>query len=108
MAQHTKVVLTDDVDGGTATETVRFGLDGTEYEIDLSAQNARALRDVLSTHAGSGRRIGSLGSTQTFTRVVTEHDPAALRAWARNRDIELPARGKIPDEIVAQYRAAGN
>lgn len=108
MAQHTKVVLTDDVDGGPATETVRFGLDGSEYEIDLTAKNARALRDVLSTRAGAGRKIGSLGSTRAFTRVVTDHDPAALRAWARAHDIELPTRGKIPDEIVAQYRAAGN
>ncbi|WPF83599.1 Lsr2 family protein [Sanguibacter sp. 4.1] len=109
MAQHTKVVLTDDLDGGPATETVRFGLDGSEYEIDLSAQNAHALRDALAQHVGHGRKSSSLGSTRGFTRVVTGHDPAALRAWADARGIALPARGKkIPDDVVAQYRAAGN
>lgn len=108
MAQHTKVVLTDDVDGGTATETVRFGIDGDEYEIDLAADKARELRDILTTRSAAARKVASLGSTRTFTRVVTDHDPAALRAWARARDIELPARGRVPDDVVAQYRAAGN
>lgn len=108
MAQHTKVVLTDDVDGGTAAETVRFGIDGDEYEIDLAADNARALRDILTARSSAARRVGSLGSTRAFTRVVTDYDPAALRAWARARDIELPARGRVPADVVAQYRAAGN
>ena len=41
MAQKVQVVLIDDLDGGDATETVTFGLDGATYEIDLSEQNAR-------------------------------------------------------------------
>ena len=36
MATKTTVVLEDDLDGGPADETVRFGLDGVEYEIDLT------------------------------------------------------------------------
>lgn len=110
MAQHTKVVLTDDVDGGPATETVRFGIDGEEYEIDLSSANARALRDSLDAHVRHGRTVGSLGSTRGFTRVVTDYDPTALRAWARAHGIEVPTdgRSRIPDDVVAQYRAAGN
>jgi len=110
VAQHTKVVLTDDVDGGPATETVRFGVDGVEYEIDLAAGNARVLRDLLDAPARHGRKVGSLGSTRSFTRVVTDYDPTALRAWARARGIEVPTdgRSRIPDDVVAQYRAAGN
>ena len=41
------VVLEDDLDGGPADETVRFGLDGVEYEIDLSKQHARTFRREL-------------------------------------------------------------
>jgi hypothetical protein len=37
VAQAIQVLLIDDLDGGEAAGTVRFGLDGTEYEIDLSA-----------------------------------------------------------------------
>ena len=44
MATKITVVLEDDLDGGPADETVRFGLDGVDYEIDLSRQHARAFR----------------------------------------------------------------
>ena len=44
MAQKITVALEDDLDGGPADETVRFGLGGTDYEIDLSTKNATAFR----------------------------------------------------------------
>ena len=47
MAQKIQTLFIDDLDGSTAEGTVRFGLDGTEYEIDLNAGHARELRDVL-------------------------------------------------------------
>jgi hypothetical protein len=43
MARRTVVMLTDDLDGSEATETVRFGLDGRDYEVDLSKKNAKSL-----------------------------------------------------------------
>jgi hypothetical protein len=52
MAQQVQTLLIDDLDGGEAEETVRFGLDGTEYEIDLSAKNADALRKALAWYIG--------------------------------------------------------
>jgi len=42
MAQKITVALEYDLDGGPADQTVRFGLDGAEYEIDLSTSNATA------------------------------------------------------------------
>ena len=44
MAQKITVALQDDLDGGLADETVRFGLGSTDYEIDLSKKNAAAFR----------------------------------------------------------------
>ena len=44
MAQKVQVLLVDDLDGGEATETVAFSLDGNSYEIDLSSENASKLR----------------------------------------------------------------
>ena len=52
MVQRTQIVLEDDVDGGPADETVKFGLDGVTYEIDLSKDNAEKLRDVLASWIG--------------------------------------------------------
>ena len=48
MAQKVQVLLVDDLDGGEASETVTFALDGTSYEIDLSGKNADELRDVFA------------------------------------------------------------
>ena len=58
MAQRVQIILEDDYDGGTADETVSFALDGTEYEIDLSAKNAANLRDAISPWLGHARKTG--------------------------------------------------
>lgn len=60
VAQKVSIVLVDDLDGSEAVETVRFGIDGSTYEIDLSAANAEALRDTLSGYVGGGRKSKSL------------------------------------------------
>lgn len=36
MAQRMLVEMVDDIDGGEASQTVSFGLDGVSFEIDLS------------------------------------------------------------------------
>lgn len=59
MAQKINVILVDDIDGSEASETVRFGLDGASYEIDLNQANAAALRDSLALYVGSGRRLAT-------------------------------------------------
>jgi hypothetical protein len=58
MAQRVNVVLVDDIDGSEAAETVTFGLDGVQYEIDLSTDNADKFRDVLAPYVGHARRSG--------------------------------------------------
>ena len=58
MAQRVEVTLVDDIDGGKASETVTFSLDGVTYEIDLSDKNARKLRDDFANWTGHARRSG--------------------------------------------------
>jgi hypothetical protein len=70
MARKTTVALEDDLDGGPADEAVRFGLGGSEYEIDLSAQNAAAFRR-LAPFVEHARKAGR-GRWQLSTRVCTE------------------------------------
>jgi hypothetical protein len=55
MAQKVQVLLVDDIDGGTADETVTFALDGVSYEIDLTSAHAAELRDALGTWVGHAR-----------------------------------------------------
>lgn len=56
VAQKVQTLFVDDLDGSAAEGTVRFGLDGSDYEIDLNAENARALRDALARYISAGRR----------------------------------------------------
>ncbi|MGW4522975.1 Lsr2 dimerization domain-containing protein [Amycolatopsis sp. NPDC004378] len=58
MARNTAVQVLDDLTGDPAGETVGFGLDGIDYDIDLSFANAEALRELLQRYADAGRRTG--------------------------------------------------
>ena len=68
MAQKVQVILTDDIDGSEAEETVRFGLDGVEFEIDLTTAHATELRDSLAKFIDAGRKLGRSGQTSTSKR----------------------------------------
>ena len=57
MAQKVQILFIDDLDGSAAESTVRFGLDGTEHEIDLNAEHAQQLRDALAFYVRAGRRV---------------------------------------------------
>ena len=59
MAQKVQVLLVDDLDGGEATETVSFGLDGSSYEIDLSSANADKIRKELALYIEKARKVSA-------------------------------------------------
>jgi hypothetical protein len=111
MAQKVQTLLIDDLDGGAAEATVRFGLDGTEYEIDLSGKHAEALRTVLAPYLGAARRAPGSAvrrPARTGRRAVSTAapDPTAIREWAKSQGIEVKDRGRVPAELVAKFRAA--
>src|SRR5690242_10848481 len=82
VAQKTVVELVDDLDGGEADETVAFALDGVDFSIDLSSENASRLRDTLAEFVGHARRIDARKSGKaTNGRAATngKHDVQAIR-----------------------------
>jgi hypothetical protein len=91
MAQKVQTMFIDDIDGGEADGTVRFALDGTEYEIDLSARHGDEMRDSLRdyiTHArkvsGRPRRAATRGPRKSRSA-----DSVAIRAWARKNGHDI-------------------
>ncbi len=110
MARTVLLTMTDDLDGeALATETVDFSPDGrTQYEIDLSEDNARELRDTFARYTAVARKVGATRSGRRTTRSSTDVDPAAVRAWARANGIEVNDRGRIKADVVEQFRAAAN
>lgn len=103
MARKTTVTLIDDIDGSPADESVLFGLDGVQYEIDLSAANAGRLRESLARYIGEARR--TTGRRPAAAR-SSASDLAAIRAWARSNGHQVSDRGRIAAPILAAYRAA--
>ena len=106
MAQRVQVLLVDDLDGSTATETVTFALDGVTYEIDLAEHNAAAFRAELAPWTQAGRKVaGKLGRGVAARRPV-DAETAKMREWARENGYTVSARGRISAEIQAAYRQA--
>lgn len=68
MAQRIVVTLLDDLDQSPADETVEFGLDGVSYEIDLSEDHARVLREGLRDFVEHARRTGGRRRTSSAGR----------------------------------------
>ena len=106
MAQRVQVILEDDIDGGDATETVTFGLDGVTYEIDLNDKNAAALRDSLAGYVGAGRRVSGRRSGGTSRRSGSKEDLTKIREWARANGFEVSDRGRISQKVRDAYAKA--
>jgi len=106
MAQRVHIVLEDDIDGGDATETLLFGLDGISYEIDLSDKNATKLRDSMTKYIASARRTSGPRSRRAARRSAAGPTTAQVREWARGNGYDVSDRGRISAEIRAAYEAA--
>ena len=105
MAQKVSIALEDDLDGGPAAETVRFGLGGAEYEIDLSKKNARAFRKGLSQFVEHARKAGRAQSRRAVRTSANRQRSGDIRAWAQTQGITVSERGRIPASVVQQYEA---
>ncbi len=109
MAQKIQTLFIDDIDGSEAEGTVRFGLDGAEYEIDLSTEHAQALRDALAPYVSAARRAG--GGARRPARSGRRPSASGLnttevREWAKAQGIEVKDRGRVPAELVVKFKAA--
>ena len=112
--QKVHVVLEDDLDGSEADESVKFGLDGVSYEIDLSAKNAKKLRDALAPYVEAARRVGGRAARGRGTRQSgraassggRKPETAEIRAWAKQQGYDVSDRGRIPADVIDAYHKA--
>ena len=109
VAQKIQALFIDDLDGSAAEGTVRFGLDGTEYEIDLNEEHAGKLREALARYVGAARRAN--GAARRPVRTGRQAPAGGLnttevREWAKAQGIEVKDRGRVPAELVVKFKAA--
>ena len=77
--------------------------------IDLSATNADALRQALSPYMDHARKVRGRRRSNTApgARRQTDGTSKAARRWALAAGIDVPASGRVPETILAPWKAAG-
>ena len=107
MAQKVKIILEDDLTGGSADETVRFSLDGKHYEMDLSVENATQLRETVRPFTDKARRIPATKRhrSRRSTPAPRNGETAKIRAWAQDKGYEVSERGRVHQHIKDAYYA---
>jgi hypothetical protein len=119
MATVTRTYLVDDLDGSVEdVENVLHALDGTNYEIDLSASNAGILREKLErfVNAASAVKAAMPAPSKRSTRgakgkaaapAPTSRDQVqAIRDWAKSAGLEVSSRGRISKAVQEAFDAA--
>lgn len=108
MAKETIIQLFDDINGGEAVTTIQFAWDGSAYEIDLNAKNAKAFEQAIAPYVASARRLTAArrGPSKKTAVASAKHDLTAVRAWAAKNGHKIAARGRIPAAVTDAFHAA--
>lgn len=93
------VVLTSDLSGDTPARTYTFAWDGIGFEIDLTADEARQFGEALMPYLEKARAL----SSGTYKASLVGFTAAQVRTWARNNDIQVPDKGRIPNDVIAEF-----
>lgn len=100
--------MIDDIDGTKAVETIRFGLDGVSYEIDLNRKHAGNLRKSLGEFVEHSRKAKPTNPPQHRNAKPTNKNAvpraATVRSWAGANGIAVSARGRVPADVVEKYQ----
>jgi hypothetical protein len=105
VAHRTQILYVDDIDGSAAEGTIRFGLDGADYEIDLSKKHSDQLAKAIRPYIDAARKVPSSRRAARGTRPA-RHDQSDVRAWARAQGLKISDRGRIPADVLAKYESA--
>lgn len=101
-----QVILQDDIDGGEPAQTVFFSLDGKSYEIDLTEQNAQALRDAFAPWIAAARRTSTAAIPSPRSKPRRSTETVDIRRWAKENGIPVSDRGRISVDLRTRYEAA--
>jgi len=111
MAKTTIVQVSDDLDGSANASEVRFAYEGTEYAIDLSNKNRKALEKALRPYVEAGTKVSGRRSVATRPARPKNSgnsavDLAAVRAWAKENGHQVSDRGRLPKAVLDAYSAS--
>jgi hypothetical protein len=105
--QKIEVRLEDDLSGGPAVETVQFGVDGANYEVDLNEKHAADLHRKLAPYIErarlSQRRHTRAGASRT---AASRERSRQIRAWAEQQGLDVADHGRLPANVIQEYERA--
>jgi len=117
MAQKIQTFFIDDLDGSEAEGIVLFGLDGTQYEIDLSTNHAKELRTALARYIAAGRRVTGTArrAGQTGRKALANGvSNTEVRVWApdalgtpRRRRARLAVATPVEPDSKCRWTSTG-
>ncbi|HZD64469.1 MAG TPA: Lsr2 family protein [Acidimicrobiales bacterium] len=122
MARNIQVVVTCDIDENDDTdglETVRFGFEGGDYEIDLCADHLEEFNESIRPYVDMARKAENGKATTRRRRRQESSTPQAkprqrsakaeltsVREWARAHGYKVSDRGRISQEVRDAYASA--
>jgi hypothetical protein len=107
--QKLEVQLEDDLTGGPADETVLFGVDGREYQIDLNAKHAATFRNRLAAFVERARLVQRHRPRSTARSAAARERSRQIRAWAEQQGFEVAGHGRLSAHVIQEYeRTHGN
>jgi len=109
MAKETKIIIRDDLDGSEDAQSYKFGWDGDQYEIDLSEQNAKELKDFLSKYIDAAAKVTNRlprAASSSTSKSSNKEELQKIREWAQQNGHEVSSRGRIAQSVVDAYHAA--
>jgi hypothetical protein len=104
--QRVEVRLEDDLTGGPADETVKFALDGMDYEVDLSTRHATEFRRQLAPFVERARRVRPKGPHARARTAASRERSRQIRDWAERQGFSVAEHGRLPGNIIHEYDIA--
>lgn len=109
MARLEVIQYYDDIDNAPLNQdevnVVKFGLDGTNYVLELSEKNAAKFREILAPYVKVARK-DTTTTSQTRRTGSAAPDAKKIREWGRKNNFEVAERGKLPTTLIDAYRKA--
>ena len=110
MARQINIELVDDIDGtplGDDAQVIEFAVNGAEYTIDLSPENADKFFQAMAPYIDNAERLSPSGRRTTQrSKVEKANDSRIVRDWARNNGYTVSDRGRIPKQVFDDFAAA--
>ena len=106
MAQRVHTLYVDDLDGSDAEGTVRFSLDGAQYEIELNVAHATELRGALAPYVEAGRKVPRQAGRNRGKAAAKGVNSNEVRDWAKTNGVAINNRGRVPAEVMTKFLTA--